>query len=204
MFKIGFVGNSCTGKTTSCFSLIKLLKLKKTLTSYCTDACRFVTFNPEKFDTDPKTRLHVLFKQMANELEQEVREDADYLITERTVIDWFIYYIWTCKASDNPISPEVESLVNEWIRTYEIIFFMDAKSMYYVDDGFRPASTKIRNEVNELYDIFLYKLQTEFPGQVILIEGDDLEKRNQLVEDKMNEWLAKGKNLVVREGKIRT
>jgi hypothetical protein len=208
-FKIGLVGNSCTGKTTSAFALIRLLKLTGHLTAYCTDACRFVTFPPKKFDKDPNARLHVLFSQMANEAEQMVRDDADYVITERTVMDWFLYYEWTCKNIKKATSWAVETLVDEYVNSYDLLILMDSRGMYYVDDGFRPKSTRIRNQVDEMYQNLIERLMkasgttdgtSTFP-ECILITGDDLWKRNKAVERKFSKWLDAGHS-IIRKPKV--
>ena len=195
MYKIGFIGNSCTGKTTSAFNLIKWLKINKTRTGYCNDICRFVTFDPNLFDTDPKARLNVLFSQISNELENEVRADVDYLITERTVIDWYLYYLWTCKNTKKEPEQYIADMVSNWIESYDLFIYMDSESMYYVNDGYRPASTKIRDEINEDYITFFGSLKELYPDKVIHIKAPEIADRIDEVEEKFGVWFESHKIL---------
>jgi len=188
MFKIGFIGNSCTGKTTAAFTVIRSLKYKKLLVGYCTDACRFVTFPPARFDVCPDARLNVLFKQLSNETEQMVREDVDYLVTERTAIDWWLYYVWTCKQVAKDPAVEIAALVKLWLRSYDLLFFLDSKGMSYVDDGFRPASTKIRDEIDSHYCEWLARYEKTCRDLRIVTDGS-VEKRVETVERLLEDWL---------------
>ena len=189
MYKIGFIGNGCTGKTTSAFSLITQLKYDRALVGYCNDACRFITFDPNEFDTNPAARLHVLFKQMTNECEQLTRKDCDYIVTERTVMDWYIYYVWTCKNVGVAPDKHVTNLVMSWIDTYDVLFFMDSEGIDYVNDGFRPASTRIRDEVVPEYKamadtITAQNLNVKFAR----ITDDDVRERTEHVLDIFSRW----------------
>lgn len=201
--KIGIVGNSCTGKSTVAFGIIRWLKLQKALVGYCTDAARFVTFNPEKFDTDPHARLNVLFTQLRNETEQLVRDDVDYIVMERTALDWMIYYEWTCaQVGQTGLYPGLDELMSNWMNTYDLLIFLDSASMVYVNDGFRPASTKIRDEVDADYREFREILEThaEFAGRSIIVSGSDLGLRNIEAEQKFGEWFLRNK--IIRPSRV--
>lgn len=210
MFKIGFIGNSCTGKTTAAFSLITELKKKRCLTAYTADACRFITFPPSKLDTDPNARLQVLFQHMANECEQMVRDDADYLIVERTAADWLLYYTWTCQQEIDGVVPKLgsgpqvmEKMVWEWMKTYDLLFLMRSEGMVYVNDGFRPATTKIRDQVEDIYRWLFSILPSQVDCPLVEISGDSLEARLQAVHQGFGKWLSQG-NFVVRPTRIPT
>ena len=153
LVKIGFIGNSCTGKTTSCFNLVKNLKFKRAKTGYCNDICR-VPFSPEKFDTDEYARLHVLYKQISTEMEHMIRDDVEYLICERTSLDWVAYYNASFSPTDGfPGSIGLADVDQQvipgytWMDTYNVLFYMHPMGEYY-DDGHRPAATNIMSLIN--------------------------------------------------------
>jgi hypothetical protein len=181
MIKIGFIGNSCTGKTTAAFGLIAELKFRKALVGYCTDMARAITFAPQLLDTKPSARLHVLFRQLVAETEQTIRPDADYIVTERTALDWWIYYRWTCENVGEPPSREIENLVRAWVASYDLLFFMSGAGMQYVDDGYRPATTRIRNEVEPLYAEEVAWLAKGIARDLHVIQGSDVRGRRDLV-----------------------
>lgn len=200
MWKIGFVGNSCTGKTTAAFSLIAKLKLARALVGYCTDTARSITFDPSRLDDAPLARAHVLFRQLTNETEQMVRKDVDYLVTERTALDWYLYYVWTCQNVGAPGNERLRALVDSWTRTYDLLVYLDSKEMTYVHDGFRPASTRIRDEIEPLYVSALSELRnSRSPDSLIVIDGHDLGQRNAAAMAALDDWLRLQGGVFVRD-----
>lgn len=189
MYKIGFIGNSSVGKTTSAFSLIRLLKFLKARTGYCEDACRFVSFDPNLFDTNPHARLHVLFKQFSNEAMHQCRHDTDYLITERTTLDWYLYYKWTCKNIGVDPDVNITNLVEANIASYNVLFYMDSTGIDYINDGYRPASTKIRDEIDPMYKTALDHLYRSYSGTLFVVNDPNIQSRTATVEAMFTEWL---------------
>lgn len=197
MKKIGFIGNSCTGKTTAVLGLIAELKLRKALVGYVTDMARGLPFLPDALDRHPDARLHVLFRQAVAETEQIIRPDADYIVTERTLIDWWIYYRWTCAEVGCGASPALLSLVREWTRGYDLLVFMSGEGMTYVDDGYRPATTRIRDEVEPFYQQEAAMLRDLRPsGTFIEIKGGDVRQRRDEAVDAVLGFLSP---LTIRE-----
>jgi hypothetical protein len=148
---IGFVGNACVGKTTAAFGLVQYLKLEKQRVGYVNDLCRSMPFSRELFDTKPEARLAVLFDQMKEEAIHSLRTDVDYLITERTALDWFLYYQWTCDNVGRSVSQSIWEMVREHVQGYDTLFYMDDQQIEYVRDGFRPASVDLREQMSKMY-----------------------------------------------------
>lgn len=191
--KIGFIGNSCTGKTTSCFNLVKKLKFLKAKTGYCNDICR-VPFSPEKFDTIEWARLHVLYKQMSTEMEHMIRDDVDYLICERTSLDWIAYYNASFDPLDGKFDLEDLAGVDEhvlpgytWMDTYHVLFYMHPMGEYY-DDGHRPSATHIRDKVQPEYESILKYIKQNYNGTLIEIFSDNVIERTAEVEERFEKW----------------
>lgn len=190
---VGFVGNSCTGKTTCMFRLLAHLKSRKLLVGFCADAARFITFDPEKFDTNPTAREYVLWRQLANETEQLARDDVDYILTERTTMDWLLYYEWTCHNIGQRPNKKIHDLALDHLR-YDVLFLMSDKGMPYVDDGFRPASTQIRDEVSEPYRTLFRELTDRRAGEraTCLVQESSVDARSGRVLKFMESWLELG------------
>lgn len=148
---IGFIGNACTGKTTAAFGLVQHAKLRGLNIGYINDLCRSMPFSRELFDSRSEARLAVLFKQLQHEMEHAVRTDIDYLVTERTPLDWWLYYFWTCLHIGEEPCRAVTAMVSEMMRRYELIFYMDDKQIEYIKDGFRPPSVQLREEMSIHY-----------------------------------------------------
>lgn len=191
MKKIAFLGNGCTGKTTSMMNLVSKMKLWELKVGYVADLSRSITFAPDKFDTNDQARLHVLYKQIAAECEQGVRNDVDYVLTERTAMDWLIYYAWTCNNISLDPNPVHAELVNQWAQTYDLIFYMDDEKIDYVADGFRPASTKLRDEISTYYaDVYITLRDMDLP--IVKVASDSIADRVVSIEQYVEKWVKNG------------
>jgi hypothetical protein len=179
--KIGFIGNGCTGKTTSMFNLFSRLKREKVHVGYVSDVARGAPFNPALFDTDPAARLHSLFNQLAHECAHTVREDVHVLLCERTALDWYMYYLWTCENVGVQSSRTIADLVGAWMESYTHLFYFDDSAFDYVADGFRPASSTLRDEMKVKYHEAYSLLLNKFPGKVTYVTGE-IDQRVAFVE----------------------
>jgi nicotinamide riboside kinase len=191
IYQIGFIGNSSVGKTTSAFGVITELKLARKNVGYVTDRCRFVTFEPDRFDDTPEARIHIIASQIAAESEQLVRPDINYLVTERTTLDWMLYYQWTCERLHKWANITMVDLCWSWARRYDLLFFLQTEGMPYVDDGYRPKSVEQREEMDPRYQKLLLTLQHHFifKDRLRIIGGETTEERNALVIEHLHDWL---------------
>lgn len=195
---IGLVGNACVGKTTAAFGLVQYLKLQKQRVGYINDLARSMPFDRELFDTRPEARLAVLFQQWKEEAVHSLRTDVDYLITERTVLDWWLYYLWTCNNIGAQPSTGIAELVREYVcKAYDLFLYMDDQQIDYVRDGFRPASTDLRHEMSFLYADRWKTLDLEGPDMLgrereLVIDDDDVAVRCEKVKYAFNRRYLEG------------
>ena len=91
--KIAFIGNSSSGKTTSSLNLLLKMRYWGHRAVHYGDAVRGISFPVDNLDTSCEARLHILYKQMMKETELVQRPDCDFLICERTSLDWLFYYM---------------------------------------------------------------------------------------------------------------
>jgi hypothetical protein len=142
---------------------------------------RSAPFNPALFDTNPQARLHSLFNQLTSECGHMVREDVQVLLCERTALDWWLYYVWTCERMCVVPSTTISDLVNVWMNSYDHLFYFDDQEFSYVADGFRPAASTLRDEMKPRYYSAFKTLQQTYGNRVSLVTGE-IEERVAQVE----------------------
>jgi hypothetical protein len=192
--KIGFIGNACTGKTTAMFALMSHMKICKLRVGYVSDLSRSITFHPNVFDVNPAARLHILFKQMAAEQEQETRKDVDFILTERTAMDWYLYYRWTCNKVGRPTSIPLEAMVRDYFSTYDLLFYLSDKGITYVADGFRPATGALRDDISKSYRALYRMIRDKKCTPVALVDHPSVAERRDYIIKVFDKWV-KGANL---------
>lgn len=186
--KIAFIGNSSSGKTTSSLNLLLKMRYWGHRALHYGDAVRGISFPVENLDVSPEARLHILYKQMMKECELMQRPDCDFLICERTSLDWLFYYYWTCENIKQEPSSGVIGIANEHAKSYDYIFLME-DNVPYVQDGFRPKSSNIRDSVSVYYKEIFETLKSK--KNVFYIKSPDIGIRMQRVEDIMKDIYGK-------------
>lgn len=148
--KIGFIGNSSTGKTTCSMSLFLHLKKVGHNVFHYGDTGRDLAFSPELMDKSIEASLNVMFKQFQKETELLVKYPQCTLIAERSVFDWYLYYLRMQSTND---SYKFSFNINEYVKSYDILFYLD-DNLPYEQDGIRPKTNKLHNEMKDIYKLF--------------------------------------------------
>tara|TARA_Y100000034_G_scaffold131395_1_gene192029 strand:- start:2232 stop:2783 length:552 start_codon:yes stop_codon:yes gene_type:complete len=144
--KIGIIGTTCSGKTTLVFGLIHRLRKEGYNCEGVIGTDKVYPFNKKKLDTDDEAQVYVMLQQAFLETRKMLQDNIDILITDRSLLDFFSYYKY-CMKSRKPYYRAMKGLVEQWIKTYDIIFYL--RPLKYVNDGTRP-SEKFRREVDEV------------------------------------------------------
>jgi len=110
-----------------------------------------VRFNPLGLNESatPEAQLWVLMAQVQQELELAGR--AEILVTDRSVVDNFAYYLRVTRGED-PFG--VEPLIRRWAGTYDL----SVRLLPDVDlqaDGVRSTSDTFRDEIESILDRIL-------------------------------------------------
>jgi len=110
-----------------------------------------VRFNPLGMNegATPEAQLWVLMAQVQQEL--ELRNRAEVLVTDRSVVDNFAYYLRVTDGAD-PFG--VEPLIRRWATTYDL-FVRLLPDVALLADGVRSTSDAFRDEIEAILDRIL-------------------------------------------------
>jgi nicotinamide riboside kinase len=97
----------------------------------------------------PEAQLWVLMAQVQQELELAKR--ADVLVTDRSVVDNFAYYL-RVTAGEDPFG--VEPLIRRWAATYDLSVRL-LPDVGLLADGVRSTSDEFRDEIEAILDRIL-------------------------------------------------
>jgi nicotinamide riboside kinase len=107
-----------------------------------------VRFNPLGINegATPEAQLWVLVSQIQQEL--ELRKRAEVLVTDRSVVDNFAYFLRVTGGGD-PFS--VEPLIRQWATTYDLSVRL-LPDVALLADGVRSTSDAFRDEIEGILD----------------------------------------------------
>ena len=107
-----------------------------------------VRFNPLGFNegATPEAQLWVLMAQIQQEL--ELRHRAEVLVTDRSVVDNYAYFLRVTAGKD-PF--DVEPLIRRWARTYDL-FVRLLPDIGLKADGVRSTNDAFRDEIEGILD----------------------------------------------------
>ena len=110
-----------------------------------------IRFNPLGLNerASPEAQLWVLMAQVQQELELQPR--ADVLVTDRSVVDNFAYYLRVTGGED-PFG--VEPLIRRWAGTYDLSVRL-LPDVGLQADGVRSTSDAFRDEIEAILDRIL-------------------------------------------------
>jgi nicotinamide riboside kinase len=110
-----------------------------------------VRFNPLGLNegATPEAQLWVLMAQVQQELELANR--ADVLVTDRSVVDNFAYYLRVTGGEDPFV---VEPLIRRWAATYDLSVRL-LPDVGLLADGVRSTSDAFRDEIEAILDRIL-------------------------------------------------
>jgi hypothetical protein len=110
-----------------------------------------IRFNPLGLNegATPEAQLWVLMAQVQQELELAHR--AEVLVTDRSVVDNFAYYL-RVTAGEDPFG--VEPLIRHWAATYDLSVRL-LPDIDLLADGVRSTSDAFREEIEAILDRIL-------------------------------------------------
>ena len=110
-----------------------------------------VRFNPLGINegATPEAQLWVLMTQIQQEL--ELRNRADVLVTDRSVVDNFAYLLRVTDGAD-PFG--VEPLIRHWASTYDLLVRL-LPDVALLADGVRSTNDAFRDEIEAILDRIL-------------------------------------------------
>lgn len=143
--KIAFIGSHSVRKTNAVHAFASTIGRA----GHSVEVGReMVRFNPLGMNegATPEAQLWVLMAQVQQEL--ELRKRAEVLVTDRSVVDNFAYYLRVTDGAD-PFG--VEPLIRRWATTYDL-FVRLLPDVALLADGVRSTSDAFRDEIEAILD----------------------------------------------------
>ena len=127
-----------------------------------------VRFNPLGLNegATPEAQLWVLMAQVQQEL--ELRGRAEVLVTDRSVVDNFAYFLRVTDGAD-PFG--VEPLVRGWAPTYDLLVRL-LPDVALLADGVRSTSDEFRDEIEAILDRILPEYVA--PGRLLTVRASEV------------------------------
>jgi len=142
MKKYALIGTSCSGKTTLAYSICGELKQRGIEVDGVFQQDRRMPFNFEYLEETVDAQYWVVLSQMLSELEFNIIESPDVLISDRSVLDFYAYLIHDFEDEFGLVD-----LIRSWIETYDKLYYLEP--LPYVEEG-RLPDDEFRLEVDNI------------------------------------------------------
>lgn len=143
--KIAFIGSHSVRKTNAVHAFASTVGRAGRSVEVGREVIRFNPLGLNEGAT-PEAQLWVLMAQVQQEL--ELRARADILVTDRSIVDNFAYFLRVTDGAD-PFG--VEPLVRRWAQTYDL-FVRLLPDVALLPDGVRSTSDAFRDEIEAILD----------------------------------------------------
>ncbi|HEY7525408.1 MAG TPA: AAA family ATPase [Candidatus Limnocylindria bacterium] len=146
--KIAFIGSHSVRKSNAVHAFASTIGRAGLSVEVGREVIRFNPLGMNEAAT-PEAQLWVLMAQVQQEL--ELRNRAEVLVTDRSVVDNFAYYL---RVTDGADPYAVEPLVRRWAQTYDL-FVRLLPDVALLADGVRSTSDAFRDEIEAILDRIL-------------------------------------------------
>jgi nicotinamide riboside kinase len=143
--KIAFIGSHSVRKTNAVHAFASAVGRAGRNVEVGREVIRFNPLGRNETAT-PEAQLWVLMAQVQQEL--ELFGQADVLVTDRSVVDNFAYFLRVTDGAD-PFG--VEPLVRHWAQTYDL-FVRLLPDVELLPDGVRSTNDAFRDEIDAILD----------------------------------------------------
>ena len=157
--KIAFIGSHSVRKTNAVHAFAATIGRAGRSVEVGREVVRFNPLGLNEGAT-PEAQLWVLMAQIQQEL--ELRNRANVLVTDRSVVDNFAYFLRVTDGAD-PFG--VEPLIGHWATTYDL-FVRLLPDVALLADGVRSTNDAFRDEIEANLDRII---PTYIPGERLLI-----------------------------------
>jgi nicotinamide riboside kinase len=143
--KIAFIGSHSVRKTNAVHAFASTIGRAGRSVEVGREVIRFNPLGLNEGAT-PEAQLWVLMAQVQQEL--ELRKRAEVLVTDRSVVDNFAYFLRVTDGAD-PFA--VEPLIRQWATTYDL-FVRLLPDVALLADGVRSTNDAFRDEIEAILD----------------------------------------------------
>lgn len=169
--KIAFIGTHGTGKTTLAHELVSKLKKQGIDAGFLSEVARSCPF-PINEGRTKKAQIWIILNQIIKEM--EVEEHCETLVSDRSVLDGYCYYVSKFKRSKL-----LEPLIKEHLKTYSYLIRVPIRKEFLKKDKIRSTDKKFQKEIDEQFD----KLLKEFKIDYIDLTNNSQKTNKDLIED---------------------
>jgi hypothetical protein len=131
--KIGLIGTSCSGKTTTAYALTSRIKSYGVLADCLTSQDRRFSFDRKYLESE-EAQNWMITNLISKEIDMSLHGDIDILVTDRTPFDLMAYYLTQYSTS---LAHGCYSYVQEWMKTYTLLYYLPP--LPYHNDNKRPS-----------------------------------------------------------------
>jgi len=142
VLKVGFIGTHGVGKTTTVEWLEDLLSEVGVDVGVVTDSARECPM-PINRKTTEESQIWILLEQVQQEVE-ETHKGVDVILSDRTVLDAWVY-----NRVNVGLSSFINSVMREWLHSYDLLFKLERDLEYLEDDGVRDTDLEFWKEIDE-------------------------------------------------------
>ncbi|HET6819130.1 MAG TPA: AAA family ATPase [Candidatus Limnocylindria bacterium] len=146
--KIAFIGSHSVRKSNAVHAFASTIGRAGVSVEVGREVIRFNPLGMNEAAT-PEAQLWVLMAQIQQEL--ELRNRAEVLVTDRSVVDNFAYYLRVTEGAD-PYA--VEPLIRRWAQTYDL-FVRLLPDVALLADGVRSTNDAFRAAIEAILDRIL-------------------------------------------------
>jgi len=146
--KIAFIGSHSVRKTNAVHAFAAAIGRAGRSVEVGREVIRFNPLGLNEAAT-PAAQLWALMAQIQQEL--ELRNRAEVLVTDRSVVDNFAYFL---RVTDGADPFDVEPLIRNWATTYDLSVRL-LPDVALLPDGVRSTSDAFRDEIEVILDRIL-------------------------------------------------
>jgi len=151
MKKIALIGTHGTGKTTITHELMAESKKVGINAGFLEEVVRSCPL-PINEEQTIEASEWIIYMQYTRELEQTERYDL--LLTDRSVVDGYVY---ACSKFGK--IPDLEAFVKEKAKTYEFLIRVPINQKFLINDGLRSINPSFQKNIDASFDVMLQELE---------------------------------------------
>jgi nicotinamide riboside kinase len=182
---IALTGVESTGKTTLTTVLTGRLRTRGILAESVGEAGAASPFPGAFLDSGYAGWMYLIGNKMALEVTKATRANVNVVVCDRTLMDYGLYF--KTRFPGQPMAEEIFALAQEWIRQYDMIFYLPRAGSTYRQDGYRASPAE--NYWHAKADAAYLEFWSANPRATCVPQGFDYRERGEFVYHKVIENL---------------
>ncbi len=171
MLKICCIGTHGTGKTTLSYQQAAHYKTAGKNVKLINETARSCPFSLN-LQFNSYGAMWIIHTHIKKELEAIARQ-ADIIISDRSPIDSVMY----ANATGCTFGCQMQNLcrlADDWMQTYDTIFYIRPDGNYAVPDGIRSTDEQFRKKVEDVFDDWIERCNMGIQNKIIIIKSSEI------------------------------